>query len=83
MASPVQIVAEAAGDGYLRLGFKQGDEWMTADDGSNTELTVTLQYPVQGERMRIEGEPNETVRKANLFNFGVDVANAFLKAWCS
>lgn len=82
MATPAQLVAEAAGDGFLRIGFKQGDEWMHTEEGREGAV-ITLQYPVQGEQVRIEGEPSETERKANLINRGVELANAFLKTWCS
>lgn len=82
MAKPAQLVAEAAGEGYLRIGFKQGDEWMRTEEGGEGAV-ILLQYPVQGERMRIEGEPSETELKARLITAGVDMANAFLKTWCS
>lgn len=82
MAKPAQLVAESAGDGYLRLSFKQGDSSMRTGH-NNDEAYIVLQYPRQGEMIRDEGDPSATEEKVEILNVLLESFNKQLKEWCS
>lgn len=83
MAEPVQLVAEVAGDGFLKVGFKQGGKWMKTDQNGSELASVTLQYPRQWEMMRNEGDLSETEKKVTALNSYLKYPNELLKGWCS
>lgn len=82
MAAPAQLVAEAVGDGYLRIGFQQDGVWMKSHGGREMAV-ILLQYPRQGEMMRNVEDYSETEHKAKTLNDLLGAVNGQLRRWCS